>query len=105
MQQSPKSQRTRSGPPPLVLRGELEGGSCAEVKYYPHTTLNLLKINNKLSLILGLFYFYQIQCKNLKINSNTVASARASSLPSPPSKEGGGRIEFALANALELWLL
>ena len=33
-----------------------------------------------------------------------MAFVRASSLPSPPSKEGGGQIEIAAANALESWV-
>ena len=35
---------------------------------------------------------------------NTVTSSRASSLPSPPSKEGGGQIEIVATNMLEPWV-
>ena len=42
--------------------------------------------------------------KNPKNTVNTVTSVRASSLPNPPSKEGGGQIEIAAAIALEPWV-
>ena len=48
---------------------------------------------------------HQITPSTQKNTTNTVSSARASSLPSPPSKEGGGQFEIAVANVLEPWAL
>ena len=54
--------------------------------------------------MIGLVDFLPNINKKLQIIANTVTSARASSLPSPPSKEGGGQIAFAAANLLEPWV-
>ena len=42
--------------------------------------------------------FAKFNVKNLQNTANAVTSSRAGSLPSPPSKEGGGQIEIAAAN-------
>ncbi len=58
-----KSQRTRSGPSPLVLRGELEGGLCAVVKNYICNILYLIYIIDNNS------YLYTVYLVFIKYDS------------------------------------